>query len=201
MANPNVRRGFVPSRYLNGSAWNGAVNMYYIPSTDASVISVGDPVKSVALSDANGTMGVQKAAGTDAVRGVVVGFLPAPPFGQSFQAGLLDLAIQNLPATKTKAYYALVVDDPFVLFELQDDGLAALTATAVNKNAIFTVANPTAPSFNSASVLSTASVAVTATLNLKIMGLIQRDDNAFGVNAAWLVKFNLHELLGGTAGV
>ena len=95
----------------------------------------------------------------------------------------------------------MVVDDPAVIFEIQDDGLNALTATACNKNASFTVANPTGLSQLSASVLNTGSVATTNTLNLKIMGLIQRDDNAFGVNAKWAVKFNLHELLGGTAGV
>ena len=201
MANLNAPKGFVPSRYLSGAGWTGAVNMYYIPSTDSNIYSPGDAVKSVALSDSVGTMGIVKAAGTDVIRGVIVGFLAAPLFGQSFQGVPLDLTIQNIPAIKTKAYYALVVDDPNVLFEVQDDGLAALTATSVNKNAIFTVANPTAPAQNSASVLSTSSVSTTNTLNLKIMGLIQRDDNTFGANAKWLVKFNLHELLGGTSGV
>lgn len=201
MANLNAPRGFVPSRYLNGAAWNGAANMYYIPSTDGSVYSPGDAVKSVALSDANGVMGIQKAAGTDTVRGVVIGFLVAPPYGVSLQGANLDLSLQGLPATKLKAYYALVVDDPNVLFEIQDDGLSALTATSVNKNTIFTVANPVAPIVNSASVMTTGSVNTTNTLNLKLMGLIQRDDNAFGINAKWLVKFNLHELLGGTTAI
>ncbi len=201
MANVSQLRGFVPSRYLNGAAWNCAANLYYIPSTDGTIISPGDAVKSVALSDANGVMGIQKAAGTDTVRGVVIAILPAPPYLPSFLGSNIDLTVQNTPATKTKAYYALVVDDPNVLFELQDDGLSALTATSVNKNTIFTVANPTSPSTNSASVLTTGSVNTTNTLNLKMMGLIQRDDNAFGVNAKWLVKFNLHELLGGTTAI
>lgn len=201
MPNLNAPRGFVPSRYLTGASWNGQTNMYYIPATDGSAYAVGDAVKSVALSDANGVMGVQKAAGTDAVRGVIVGILQASLYTPSLFAGPLDLSVQTIPAAKARAYYVLVVDDPFVLFEMQDDGLAALTATAVNKNASFTVANPTAPAVVSASVLSTASIATSAALNLKVMGLIQRDDNAFGVNARWLVKFNLHELLGGTAGV
>lgn len=201
MANLSAPRGFVPLRYLSGAAWNGACNTYYIPSTDGSVFSAGDPVKSVALSDANGVMGIQKAAGTDTVRGVCIGFLVAPPYGVSNQGVNLDLTVQNVPATKAKAYYALVVDDPAVLFEVQDDGLAALTATSVNKNASFTVANPTAPQVNSASVLATGTVDTTNTLNLKLMGLVQRDNNAFGVNAKWLVKWNLHELLGGTTAI
>lgn len=201
MPNLNAPRGFQIARTLNGGSYTGQTNMYYIPATDNLIYSPGDAVKSVALSDSVGTMGIQKAAGTDVVRGVIVGFLVAPLFGQSFQGVPLDLSLQNLPAVKTKAYYALVIDDPFALFEIQDDGLSALTATSVNKNASFTVANPVAPGVMSGSQLSTASVATTAGLNVKIMGLIQRDDNAFGVNAKWLVKFNLHELLGGTAGV
>lgn len=202
MANKITPRGFVPLRYLSGAAWNGAANMYCVPSTDATIISVGDAVKSAAGGDANGIPYVAKAAGTDVVRGVVVGVLPAAPNEQSLVGTNMDLTLQNMPATKTKAYYVLVVDDPMVIFSLEDDGAAALSATACNKNAIFVVANPTAPSQVSASTLSAASVAVTATLNLKLMGLVQEPDNAYGVNANWAVMFNLHELnRGGTAGL
>lgn len=200
MPNLNAPKGFQPSRYLNGTSWNGQTNLYCIPAADGSVYAVGDAVKSAAGGDANGVPYVQKAAGTDAVRGVVVGVLMAAP-GPSFKGTVVDLTTSVIPAAKAKDYYVLVVDDPAVLFEIQDDGLSALTATACNKNASFTVAAPNAPQQMSASVLNTASVAATNTLNLKIMGLSQRDDNAFGVNAKWIVKFNLHELLGGTAGV
>lgn len=201
MANLIAPRGFVPSRYLDNSNYNGACNMYVVLQAEANQINVGDPVKSAANADANGIPAVTKAAGTDTVRGVVVGVLAANPQNPSLVGTTLDLTVQNIPATKAKDYYVLVADDPAILYEIQDDGLAALTATSANKNATFTVANPTAPQQNSASVLSTASVATTSTLNLKIVGLVQRADNAFGVNAKWLVKFNQHELMGNTAGV
>lgn len=201
MANLVAPRGFVPSRYLNGNAWNGALNLYHIPASDGSQFNVGDAVKSAANADANGIPDVAKAAGTDTVRGVVMGVLTATPGNPSLIGTNLDLTIQNIPATKTRDYYVLVADDPSILFEIQDDGLAALTATSANKNASFTVANPTSPQQNSASVLSTASVATTQALNLRIIGLVQRPDNAFGVNAKWLIKFNQHELNGNTAGV
>ena len=201
MPNTIAPKGFIPTKYLNSAAWNGSGNMYYIPSTDGSIMSPGDAVKSAAVSDAYGICGIQKALGTDVVRGVIIGFFPASPYPTSLVGTLLDLTLQNIPAVKTRAYYALVADDPDTLFEVQDDGLAALTATAVNKNATFTVANPTTPAQNSASVLSTASVATTAGLNLRIFGLVQRDDNNFGINAKWLVKFNQHELAGNTAGI
>lgn len=201
MANLNAPKGFQPSRYLNGASWNGQTNVYCIPSSDGSAFAVGDPVKSAAGGDANGVQYVQKAAGTDAVRGVIVGVLPVAQNVPSLKGVTLDLTTQLIPATKAKDYYVMVVDDPNVLFEIQDDGLNALTSTSCNKNTTFTVANPSGISQLSGSVLNTGSVATTNTLNLKIMGLVQRDDNAFGVNAKWVVKFNLHELLGGTAGV
>lgn len=196
MANLNAPKGFSPVRYLNGATWDGSVNMYYVAQADANQINPGDAVKSVALSDANGVPGVTKITnGTDAARGVVVGCLVAPPYGQSLVGTTLDLAVQNIPATKTKAYYVLVVDDPNVLFEIQDNGLSVIGATSMSKNFSFTVTNPTAPQQNSASVLLNSSAAVTATLPLRLMGAVQRDDNDItSVNAKWLVKFNVHEL-------
>lgn len=201
MANYIGSRGFVPSRYRNGAPFAGAVNMYHIPSTDTNAYAPGDAVKSSPSGDANGIPDVVKALGTDTVRGVIVGVQFASQNTNSFLGYNLDLTVQNIPATKTRDYYVLVVDDPDVLFELQDDGLTALTATACNKNASFTVTNPTSPQQNSATTLTTSSVAVTQALPLKIMGLVQKPNNAYGVNANWLVMFNQHEFQGNTAGI
>lgn len=202
MSNLVGPRGFVPSRYLNGAPWSGAANMYYIPSSDTNQYNVGDAVKSAAGGDTNGIPQVAKITnGTDTARGIVIGCLAAIPNNPSLVGTNLDLTIQNIPATKTKAYYVLVVDDPHVLFEIQDDGLSALTAAACNKNASYTVTNPTAPQQNSATVLTTASVAVTQGLSLKIIGLVQKPNNSIGAYANWLVMLNQHELMGNTAGV
>lgn len=200
MANLNSPFGLKPARYLNGSAWNGQANTYYIPSSDGSQYAVGDYVKAAAVSDAFGTMGIQKAAGTDIGRGVIVGIYVSYPYSASIQGVNLDLTLQNIPATKSKAYYALVADDPNLLFEIVDDGLNTLTATSVNKNVSITVTNPTAPQQMSASVMATGTVNTTSTLPFRIMGLIQRDDNTFGQYAHWLVKMNASDMVSGTAG-
>jgi hypothetical protein len=187
---------------LGGSAWNGALNVYVVQAAEPNQINPGDAVKSSANADASGIPAVTKITnGTDTARGVVVGVLASTPGNPSLAGTTLDLTLQNIPATKSRDYYVLVCDDPNVLFELQDDGLTALTATSANKNASYTVTNPTSPQQNSATVLNTSSVATTSTLSLKLVGLVQRADNAFGVNAKWLVKFNQHELMGNTAGV
>lgn len=201
MANANTPKGFVPSRYQNANAYNGASNMYYIPSSDGNQFNVGDAVKTATGGDANGIPAVTKAAGTDTIRGVITGILPAGYNNPSLVGVNLDLTLQNIPATKSKGYYVLVADDPELLFEIVDDGLNVLTASACNKNASFTVANPTAPAQNSASVLNTSSVGTVNTLNLKLIGLVQKPNNTFGANAAWLVKFNLHEFNSPTVGV
>jgi hypothetical protein len=202
MANLIGARGFVASRFRDGSPYNGATNMYHIPMADTNQYNVGDAVKSSANGDANGIPDIVKITnGTDTVRGVIMGVLAATPNNPSILGVNLDLTVQNIPATKTRDYYVLVADDPNILYELQDDGITPLTATACNKNASFTVTNPTAPQQNSATTLTTSSVAVTAALNLKIMGLIQKPNNAYGAYAAWLVMFNQHEWQGNTAGI
>jgi len=204
MANFQGPRGFVPVRYRDGSAWNGATNIYYIPSTDNNQYNPGDAVKSLAGADTNGIPGVVKITnGTDTVRGVIVGVQVSLLNPQSFVGSNLDLTVQNIPATKTHDYYVMVVDDPAVIFELQDDGIttANLVAASVNKNASFTVANPTSPQQNSATVLLSSSIATTQALNLRLFGLAQKPNNAFGAYAVWNVMFNQHELMGNTAGI
>lgn len=202
MPNMIAPKGFAPVRYLNGAAWNGALNTYFIPATDTNVYAPGDAVKSSAQADPNGVPGVTKASGTDVLRGVIVGCLVAFPYGPSLVGATLDLTVQGIPAAKIKGYYVQVVDDPQVLFEIADNGLSVIPLTAMSKNFSFTVANPSGASQNSGSVLLNSSAATSAALPLKLFGAVQRDDNDPTLtNARWLVKINQHELSGGTAGV
>ena len=198
MANANAPRGLSPIQNGDGTPWNQQANMYYIPAADGSQYNIGDAVKSAAGGDANGVPQIAKAVAGDTLRGVIVGFRVTNP--DTLAGTALPLETLNVPATKTKDYYALVVDDPSVIFEIQDDGAAALTAAACNKNANIVVTNPTFGP-NSASTLNSSTVAVTSTFVLKIIGLVQRPDNAFGAYAKWRVKINQHELMGNTAGL
>lgn len=201
MPQSNKPQGFQPIGYADGSSWNGQANTYVIPQADVNQYNIGDAVLSAAGGDANGVPAVTKASGSSPVRGVIVGVYPTNPNAPSLQGVDTSLAMQNIPATKTRDYYVMVADDPAIIFALQDDGVSTLTASACNKNAGYTVANPTAPAQNSATVLTTSSVATTASLPLKIMGLQQIPGNAFGKYAVWRIKFNQHELAGNTAGV
>jgi hypothetical protein len=212
MANASQPFGLKPVKHLDGSSWNGQVNMYYILSSDINAYYVGDTVISTANGDtifgvpAVTLFGTRNAASTTgAPRGVIVGLgasvtSPGGNTPQAFDPN--NLSVTNIPATKTYAYYVWVVDSPDVIFEAQTDTLAN---TGFNKNAPLFVANaPTAPVNQSASYVQGSAAATTQALPLKLLGGVFRPDNDLsspGTVAKVLVKFNQHELLGNTAGV
>ncbi len=216
MANTNKPFGFSPWRNGDGSPWNGQANLYFISSADATVISIGDLVKTAAATatatqyDPNGYPIVVKAAGTDTVRGVVVGVSAVNMTGTSIQGTPLALENAYLPATKpANGAYVWVADDPNIIFMAQMDN-AALTggislSASLNKNASATI---TAGTTISASVVSSATVAVTQALNIKLLGLVPGLVNAgvdltatTGQFAVVQCKLNQHELAGNTAGL
>jgi hypothetical protein len=198
MANTNTPRGFSPIIYGGGAASNQQVRTYYIPSTDSSAYYIGDVVKAIAGSDANGIPAIAKCASGNTPRGVIVGVVNPNPGNPSLQGVTLDLTITGVPATKSSAYYVLVNDDPRQVYEIQGDGTTFVTTDA-NKNASYTVAAPSLGYQLSATVLTAP--ATTSSLPLKILGFQQLTGNELGPYANFIVQFNQHELAYGTAGV
>ena len=90
-----------------------------------------------------------------------------------------------------------VMDDPSQLFVIQNDGTSA--AANYGKNADIVVGTGNATTGMSANELDTSSIATTAALNLKVIGLWDVPNNAIGANAVVVVKINEH--LYGSAGV
>lgn len=200
MANINAPSGLAPVRYLNGAPWNGAAKLYCILSGNGSAYAIGDPVVVAGSADDNGVANVQLAtAGTgNQVTGVIVS--AGGIVNGGFMADPTNLATTVIPATKTKNYYVMVVDDPNVVFEIQEGGAgAALTKTDVSNN--FNLLPGINSGYLSGWTLDNGSAAVTATLQLKLLGLAQRKDNAFGTYAKWLVKINNHTFGAGVAGI
>lgn len=205
MANVNKPFGLAPHRSLSASKFNEAGTRYYIPSTDTLAYYIGDTVLSAAAGDVKGATGVIKASlGTETLRGVIVGFEPASQ-GVSLAGTALSLDVTNCPATKTRDYYAYVIDDPFVMYTCQGDLTATnQTAAKSSSNTSLTVAAPTpaAPSIMpSATVINSSTIATTSSLSIKLMGLQQIPNNTYGAFGVYRVKINLHEFLGATAGV
>lgn len=96
------------------------------------------------------------------------------------------------------AIYCEVLDDPSQLFLVQADG--AVTQANIGKNADPT-ASTTGSTVNGISngTLSSASIAKTAALTFKIVGLYNVPENELGTNAVVVVKLNQHQY--GSVGV
>lgn len=199
MANANRPSGLSPVKHLITGNYNGQANVYSIAAADTNGYAIGDPAASSGSSDANGVAGITLAtAGTgNAVRGVIVG-LGTSESG-IFNPNNLNSTVRPA-AAQSSVWYALVVDDPNVIFEIQEVGTGtALTAAAVGNNANLLAG--TNNGYQSGWLLNNSGVTTTNTLQLRLLGLARRSDNAFGYYAKWLVKINNHELAAGTAGV
>jgi hypothetical protein len=90
-----------------------------------------------------------------------------------------------------------VLDDPNQLFLIQCD--ASIAATDIGKNADVIGTGGSTTNGISTMELNSATLANTAALNLKVVGLYNDVNNEFGTNAVVVVKINEHVY--GSAGV
>jgi hypothetical protein len=90
-----------------------------------------------------------------------------------------------------------VLDDPSQMFIIQNDGTSAATNYGLNADIVVGTGNTTTGL--SANELDTSTIATTAALNLKIIGLWDVPNNAVGANAVVVVIINEHSY--GSAGV
>jgi hypothetical protein len=212
--NPSKPAGLSPVRYLNGAKYDGKGNVYSIAASDTNPYFPGDLVIPTNTGDANGIPGVTLATAGNTAVGVVVavgtllgtGYLaPGGPY-----INPNNLNIVNRPSgAQSTVYYALVSDDPNIIYEIQEGGAGTnLTTAACNNNANIVYAAPATGVNVSGTQLNNASVATTATLNLKILRLAQRVDNHFVTSPAtgggaqkWEVIINNHVYRAGTLGI
>src|SRR5208282_762032 len=206
MANLNTPFGFAVLRSGSMSTPAGQQGtIYSIPTGDATnAYYMGDGVKAVNSGDANGVSNITLITnGTDALRGAIVGIIPVYPQPSQVGANVaLQLEYNYVPVTKAQAYYVLVNDDPATIWMMQGDATATnQVATSCNYNATYTQTAGATVDSSSASVLTSSSFTTTNTLNLKLLGLAQLPNNAFGAYAKWQLRINVHELTGSFAGV
>jgi hypothetical protein len=198
MANPNAPFGLAPVEYLGGAPWNGQARRYYIPQGDTNAYAIGDPVVLAGSADTKGIASVILATPGSALLGPIVG-AGGLAYG-GFSGDPTNLNTTVIPATKTKDYYVLVADDPNIIFEAQEIGTGtALAATDVGLNANLIAA--TNSGYLSGWVINNVGEAATATLDVKLLGLSQRDPgNTFGAFAIWNVLINNHVYRPGATG-
>jgi len=182
--------GMVPTQQLAAGYNTQGFNAYPIEDGEATSIFYGDVVEILT------TGFIEKDVGTTALTpiGVFVGASYVDPSLKYF------LNSQFWPGGTTSSVttgqgrpLGYVVDDPNAVFLIQAD--ATLTQAAVGKNAAIVQTAGSASIGKSRNALSASSVNTTPTLPLRIVGLAELPDNAWGdAFPIVLVKFNNHQL-------
>lgn len=197
---PNVNRpsGLSPVKYLGGADWDGKANQYYIAAADTNPFYIGDVVTLNNTADATrGIQGITLATAGNPAVGVVVGIGINPEGGPYIDPDNLS-RVWRPSGAQTVPYYAMVVDDPNVIFEAQEDGVGGtIAAASSSKNANLIYAAPAAGVRVSGTMIDSSTVNTTSTLNLKLLGLVRRYEgngslNTYGNFAKWLCLINNH---------
>lgn len=203
MANADTPFGLIP---IKNAPFNEIPkNYYYIPSSYATALFIGDPViktgtsNTVAVTSAGRLFNpgslpeINKATAGDAnkITGVIIGFLANPS----------DLSKNYNPASTERV--AIVADNPLQEFEIQEESAGtplAATSVGLNANLVFAESGSTATGLSGAE-LDTTTPATDATFQLKILRLVDAPENAIGQHAKWRVKINNHTEANIVAGI
>lgn len=189
MANANAPFGLQPV-HADGRPWEGALNVYYVPSGDGTALYIGDVVKLTTSAESDGTPHVTQAAAGDTPIGVFMGIAkPLNAHGTIYR-----------PASE--GAYVLVADDPDQYFLAQEEsGGGALAVGSVSLNIDISVGAGSAVTGRSGMVLDSSTVTDSATPAFRLTRLAPLVGNAAGDHAKWIVKCNLHARAHGTFGV
>lgn len=199
MANNVSPFGLIPRKNLYSSPYNAGVRQYSVPAGDSTAIFVGDLITQVGTSQfINGQTfsDVKQFATGDVTSGVVIGVLP------------VSRDTLNYRAASTQAIL-FVLDDPNAEFEVrQVAGGTPLTANDIGLNANIVVGTGSTFTGWSGMALDNTGEAVTNTLDVKIIGMVNRADNdpgsAVGTGAdssVFIVRLNRHRYANQIAGI
>lgn len=181
MANTDNPFGLRPKRLLDGSPYDGKVEAFVIPASDATDTFIGDPIMVLAGANADGIPYCKKA--TAGVK--LAGVLTSIDFDRD------DLNKRYRIGGEERIVY--VCTDPNVIYEVQEDSaVSTLAAADVWKFADLTaVAGNTANGYSNVELDSDSAVATTA--QVRILRLSQVANNEIGTNAKWEVIINESE--------
>lgn len=192
MANADTPFGLRPVAMADGSPYSASIRAYSTAAGDGTAIFLGDPV---ILSGTSQTIDgviyadVDQAATGDVIAGVVVGVKPVTRDSLTYRA-----------ASTQRIVY--VETGPNVIFEIQEvSGGTALAAADIGLNANFVVGSGSTTTGMSGVELNNSGEATTNTLDLKIVGFVNRADNEIGEHAKWLVQINRSQWSNQVAGI
>ena len=178
MANSDAAFGFRPIN-RDGSPYNGATLRCVFAAADETAAFIGDPV-TLDGSSSEGYPGVSQCAAAEPVFGVVT----------AFEANPDDLGAQYRKASTKRFCQVATADNTY--FGVQDDG--DLAEASVGLNAGFEVAAGSTVYGVSGFELDASDASTTSTLDLQIVGLVDRPDNLLSgtgsTNKNVIIKFN-----------
>lgn len=212
MANDQMLQGFKAVRMVDESPLDGGLVRCYLPSTYATAVYVGDPVIRVA----NGS----NAVAVDTVNGRhEVGTLPEVNLASGadgvFVTGVIEGFEQIAGAEFLHAGRASVVRVAKVrpvrnvVFQVRDDGAAAIGVAAVGLNALYEIGSPSTTTLMSGAKLDTNGTAPSADASnpLRILRASAKRNTDGSVNDAtaayclWEVVFNNDTEADGALGI
>lgn len=186
MANVDRPWGARPVAFVGGAKWNGEQTLYAFSASDSTGDAfVGDLVqfdstnRTLALTDAYApgcplVKPVVAALTTTAFRGIIAGFVPEPEYNQTMTASLGLMYRKD----DTKRY-TWVIDNPNVVFDMQEDGNDYVSASdnPVNKlsDIAYTAGNTTTGI--SKVELDSSGITTGGVLPFRVLGFSRRVDN------------------------
>jgi hypothetical protein len=189
MANTINARGLWPLKHLfGGQVREASYDILQSAGTGyATSIFAGDPVK---LAN-DGT--IQVAAVGDTCIGIFAGCSFVDSAGLQVPFQRMYTASQAVQAGSR--IVANVWDDPNIEFGIQVGSTDAFALTNVGNNADFSAYAAGSTATGQSIVTLNINGISSATATFRILGLIERPDNAYGANADVRVKFNEHAFL------
>lgn len=202
MANTNRPFGLKPVRTLHGAPWTGQVRNYYVPSTYATALFIGDPVIWTGTSNTAAFMdygiatlaevNIATVGSGNKITGVVTGIEMITRESTIYRPASVEMIVK-------------VCDAPGVIFQIQDDGGGALGAVTVGLDAVLVAGTGSTITGMSAYALdggTSTAPAANAAYQLKILNAANIPGNdATSDYAVWEVLINIPSYANGVAGV
>lgn len=191
MANSDNPHGLRPIKFLSGTNYTGAGNVYNVAVGDSVIINPGDPVIITGTADTRGIPTVAKATAgaTNRITGVMISMTNGE--GTVLQDS-------NVSTTASTNQYIFVEDNPNVVYEVQMSG--AFAVTDVGDTASLLIPVSTVDGKSQAEV-NTATIGTGATDQVRILRLRDVVDNEVGEFANVEVVINLPTTANDIAGV
>lgn len=155
--------GFRPINSMGDCSYNGRVQTYYVASSHASNLAVGDLVVETGVADTTtGIAGVDAAVAGGLISGVIIGFVYNPQ----------NLNLTYLPAsTAGFVYVAPATEDLLLLAYVNSSGIT-VNDVGANADIVATAATVYSGAFAASNMVINGGSYTSATAQVRIVGLV-----------------------------